>query len=508
MTITSSFCRRGFAVSVPSKRALFLAWLMLAETLAAAGCGGNQAATPGENGGLAGTGGKSQVGSVANTGGTAAGTLGGSFGSGKTSSATTTNPATAYGGTSFATGGASATGGVRNTGGVTASGGSSSQPTAGSSSLASGGTSTGGTKSAGGSTSTSTGGAKATGGSASTTTGGAKSTGGSTSTTTGGAKPTGGTSGTNTTVSTGGNSATGGTTASGTVPIWPKKFCGNITTSNKVDPPGLDFSRHWDQLTPENAGKWGSVQSSATAAFNWTALDTVYAYAEQHGIPFKEHTFIWGAGQPSGTYTLAVVENWIKSYCERYPKTALIDVVNEPPPHTTPTYAKVLGEGESGAWPWIVKSFKLARQHCGSAVLILNDYNNLAYADSQTHYIDIVNDVLANGGPIDALGIQAHDATKLTASQLQASLDALNSKTGLPIYISEYDIGLASDADQLAAFQTHFPLFWNSPYVRGVTVWGWMMGYTWISNSGLVNGTTPRPAMTWLMDYLGRPNVP
>jgi endo-1,4-beta-xylanase len=309
-------------------------------------------------------------------------------------------------------------------------------------------------------------------------------------------------------VATGGHTATGGSFDGGTAPSWPKKFCGNITTQNKVDPPGLNYARHWDQITPENAGKWGSVQPGPSAAFNWATLDAIYAYAEQHNIPFKEHSFVWGAAQPAGTYTSATVENWIKSYCERYPKTSLIDVVNEPPPHTIPTYAKILGEGESGTYPWIVKAFKLARLHCGNAVLILNDYDNLAYASSQAHYIDIVNNVRANGGPIDALGIQAHDASKLTTSQLQASLDTLSAQTGLPIYITEYDISLSKDEEQLAIFQEQFPIFWQSKAVRGVTVWGWIMGYTWVSNSGLVRETTPRPAMTWLMNYLGRPSTP
>jgi hypothetical protein len=39
-------------------------------------------------------------------------------------------------------------------------------------------------------------------------------------------------------------------------------------------------------------------------------------------------------------------------------------------------------------------------------------------------------------------------------------------------------------------------------------MWGWINGSTWVSNSGLVNGTTPRSAMTWLMQQLGRPVPP
>ena len=213
-------------------------------------------------------------------------------------------------------------------------------------------------------------------------------------------------------------------------------------------------------------------------------------------------------GQPAG-YSAATAEAWIKAFCERYPKVALIDVVNEPPPHTTPGYTTELGQGEGGKYPWITKAFKLARTYCGSnAVLILNDYYNIEYASEENHFIEIVNDIKANGAPIDAVGAQAHNTAALTASQLQANLDALNSQTGLPVYITEFDVNKSLDADQLAIYQAQFPVFWNTSYVRGVTLWGWISGRTWQTNSGLVNGTTPRPAMTWLMGYLGRPVPP
>ena len=39
------------------------------------------------------------------------------------------------------------------------------------------------------------------------------------------------------------------------------------------------------------------------------------------------------------------------------------------------------------------------------------------------------------------------------------------------------------------------------PHVKGITIWGYVNGRTWIEGSGLIseNGT-PRPAMTWLLN--------
>jgi endo-1,4-beta-xylanase len=304
----------------------------------------------------------------------------------------------------------------------------------------------------------------------------------------------------------GAGGASGGTSTGGQAPLG--KFVGNITTGNSVDTGGMKYSKYWDQITPENAGKWGSIQSTPTSAFNWSTMDAIYSYTETNHIVFKQHAFVWGSQQPRGTPTLEQVEAWIQAFCERYPNTRLIDVVNEPPPHTTPNYTANLGAGESGQWGWITKAFKLARKHCGNAVLILNDYNNIEYGDQESHFIDIVKQIKAAGAPIDAVGAQSHALRTMSASQLQTNLNRMASETGLPIYITEYDIGEANDATQLATYRAQFPIFQNTAAVHGVTIWGWIDGRTWVANTGLVKGTQPRSAMTWLMGELGRPVPP
>ena len=52
-----------------------------------------------------------------------------------------------------------------------------------------------------------------------------------------------------------------------------------------------------------------------------------------------------------------------------------------------------------------------------------------------------------------------------------------------------------------------FPLFMNTDYVPGITIWGWIYGQTWSEapESGLIRNGSFRPAMTYLMQTLGRP---
>jgi endo-1,4-beta-xylanase len=369
-----------------------------------------------------------------------------------------------------------------------------------------GGAVTGGTSvSAAGGTQTSGTGRSSTGGSMLSA--GSTATGGSSGK--GGAAP-GGTTSTGGSVSPGGTTGTGGTIGTSTTggPSFPARFVGNIDTQGKV---AEDFLKYWDQLTPETAGKWPSVQPTSGDKFNWTVLDTLYAYAEEHKIPFKEMTFVWGSSHPVwiGNLTTTTgpeaVKRWMKSFCDRYPNTRLIDVVNEPPPHTSPPFANAIGGGSNTTWDWVINSFKWAREACPNAVLSLNDYNIIEYASENKRFIDLVNTIKQAGAPIDAIGCQTHGADKLASSTLKPLLEKLINDTGLPVYITEYDIGLADDEQQRAQYADHIPMFWDNPKVKGVTVWGYRYGATFRANTNLLRSDgSARPAMTWLMDFLKR----
>ena len=295
--------------------------------------------------------------------------------------------------------------------------------------------------------------------------------------------------------------------AGGALPM----FVGNITTgfNASMDQGTRKFATYWDQVTPENAGKWGSVQSNVGSAFNWTTLDAIYDYAETNHIIFKQHNFIWGSQQPGGSVDQAAVQKWMTEFCTRYPNTKLIDVVNEPPPHTTPSYANAIGGGTNGDWKWIANAFTWARAACPGAVLILNDYNDIEWPNDNAHMIDIVKKIQAAGAPIDAIGAQSHDLDNgsVSVATVTKLLGQLNSETGLPVYITELDMSTTDDTAQLNLYKQYLPLLMGTSFVKGITIWGWIYGQTWASapNSGLIRNGTPRPAMTYLMEQLGRP---
>ncbi len=277
------------------------------------------------------------------------------------------------------------------------------------------------------------------------------------------------------------------------------RFVGNITTAGRVR---SDFVQYWDQLTPENEGKWGSVEY-ARDAYNWSGLDAAYNYAKQHNIPFKEHTFVWGNQYPQWMDSLspseqaAEIEEWIRDFCHRYPDVDMIDVVNEATPgHAPAGYARrAFGDN------WIIRSFQLARQYCPNAKLILNDYNVLSW--NTEDFIAMATPVV-RAGVVDGIGLQAHGLADWSTSDIERKLNQV-AQLGVPLYISEYDIQKTNDQDQLRVMQSQFPLFYNHPSVAGITLWGYVVGNTWQNGTGLIyNDGRPRPAMTWLMNYLKR----
>jgi endo-1,4-beta-xylanase len=292
--------------------------------------------------------------------------------------------------------------------------------------------------------------------------------------------------------------------SSAQIAVGKSKFVGNIINGS----PPSNFSTYWNQVTPENAGKWGSVEPSRDV-MNWSQLDTIYNYAQQRGYKFKMHTLVWGSQFPSWITSLsqadqrAEIEEWFRLVAQRYPNIWAVDVVNEPVKTPLPFKAALGGDGATG-YDWVVTSYRLARQYFPNALLLINEYGTENDPNARNQYLNIVN-ILRNNGLIDGIGVQAHyfNLDFMSASQMTTALNAY-AATGLPVYISELDItGGGSDSGQLQKYQELFPVIWNHPGVKGITLWGYIVGQTWRSGTGLVNSNgTERPAMTWLKNFV------
>ncbi|MDI6401078.1 endo-1,4-beta-xylanase [Balneolaceae bacterium ANBcel3] len=284
---------------------------------------------------------------------------------------------------------------------------------------------------------------------------------------------------------------------------------------------------YWNQLTPGNAGKWGSVEHEQGVR-DWSALDDKYNYSRRHGVPFRYHVLLWGSQQPGWIEELTeeeqleAIEDWFWAVAERYPDIEYLEVLNEQlPGHGGLPYRDALGgPGETG-WDWIINAFQMARDIFPETTkLMINDYGILGNSTNTTRYLEIIG-LLQERDLIDGIGVQGHHFTvqgspnnpRPTERNIQQTLDRLG-ETGLPVQVTELDIGgnpmledlteEESDQRQLEEYQRIFPVLWEHPSVEGITTWdyrppGWRPQYEMhlVREDG-----SERPAMQWLRQYL------
>jgi endo-1,4-beta-xylanase len=328
---------------------------------------------------------------------------------------------------------------------------------------------------------------------------------------------------------------TGAPLATGTA-----KFLGSAHSPGNAS---LNFGAYWNQVTPENGGKWGSAQPLSpfgpadqgypalpSPVFNFGQARLAYDQARNNGHVFKWHVLFWGNQQPGWIENLPVAKQeeairiWLAAIAREFPDLEQIEVVNEPlhdPPRgaTNGNYIEALG-GDNGlygtGWDWIIRAFELAREYFPTAQLMLNDYSITNDGNATTRYLEIIQ-LLQARGLIDLVGIQGH-AFEFNYNNLAGSAAthtanlARLAAAGLPIYVTEFDIdgidptwGLQDDAAQLARYQALFPVFWESEHVGGVTMWGYVRGGHWRTNQGawlMYPNGAERPALQWLVRYV------
>ena len=306
------------------------------------------------------------------------------------------------------------------------------------------------------------------------------------------------------------------------------KFLGN-TTFNGIPE---DYGTYWNQITPERECTWVIVEKER-GVYDWSGCDQTYNWAKENHATFSFRTLLWGSHYPVWLNGLEVDEtkkaitDWFDAVQEHYPDLEMIEVVNEAVKNGDNyhsgygrgnNFIEALG-GNSGNYEFVVTAFKMARERWPKAILIYNDYNTILWQKEQA--IDLLKKIKAQGAPVDAFGMQFHETTNqgsghycLHSSVLKRALHEAHEQTGLPIYITQYDVGDRDDEFQKKCYMEHIPLLMETEYVAGITLWGYVYGKTWISCgaqeqgcSGLIKDGVERSAMTWLKEYFKDPGT-
>ena len=308
------------------------------------------------------------------------------------------------------------------------------------------------------------------------------------------------------------------------------KFVGNITVNYAVRD---DFGTYWNQITAENECKWESIDKG-NGKYDFSGCDRAYNWAKNHNGKFKFHALIWGSQFPSrlckdnnpnisAEETRQVIDAWFEAVHNHYPDLEMIDVVNEATwtgsnYHSGYDKANSNTDGcQSGSkiiealggdvvngqhtYTFVTTAFKKARALWPDAILIYNDYNTIRW-DTEAA-IDLVKKIIAAGAPVDAYGQQAHDLDDLDGQTMAQTLTHIHDEVGIPLFITEYDLDNSNDQAQANRLAEQFPFMWETPWIAGITFWGYINGTTWRGNTGLLDANgNERESMKWLKKYL------
>lgn len=205
-------------------------------------------------------------------------------------------------------------------------------------------------------------------------------------------------------------------------------------------------------------------------------------------------------------------------YHSRYTDTKIIDALGgDPVVNGKHTYT------------FVAEAFKMARKYFPNSILIYNDYNTIRWQIDEG--INLVQQIIKQGAPVDAYGQQAHDISGMGKDDFAKALTKIHDAVGIPLYITEYDVGSDDDSWQKASYEAQIPFLWETPWIAGITLWGYITGATWINVdakkagdctgtwevcnasdgpngckgcSGLITNGSDRAAMTWLKEYFSK----
>ncbi|WP_214072969.1 endo-1,4-beta-xylanase [Mucilaginibacter sp. dw_454] len=263
--------------------------------------------------------------------------------------------------------------------------------------------------------------------------------------------------------------------------------------------------QEFNSLTPENAMKMGPIHPEE-GRYNWRDADLIVNFAQQHHLKIRGHNLCWHNQTPkwffydgngklvSKTVLLQRLKDHIYQVVGRYKgKIYAWDVVNEAVADDdsqllrNSLWYQICGED------FIAKAFQYAHEADPDAILFYNDYNTEQPQKRERIY-RLLKQLLADGVPINAVGLQAHwSLNKPSTENLIATIKKYAS-LGLQVQITELDISVftsnderipaaAAEQRQAEQYQRVFEVFREfKKELTGVTFWNLSDRSSWLNN--------------------------
>lgn len=201
-------------------------------------------------------------------------------------------------------------------------------------------------------------------------------------------------------------------------------------------------------MTPESSMKWDAI-NPAPGLFEWSDMDNLMQFAEQHDIAVRGHPLVWHRSLPTWVEQTAVedrivhMREFITRVMQRYAdRVAYWDVVNEPLNDSN-------GEMRQSLWfetmgeEYIDIAFAQARELDPTATLVLNEFDIGFAGPKFDGLLQLVDRLLAREVPVDAVGFQMHVFSSFNQFDELAANMAAMAERGLDVHITELDVAIA-----------------------------------------------------------------
>ena len=264
------------------------------------------------------------------------------------------------------------------------------------------------------------------------------------------------------------------------------------------------------QIGFENALKYKHKDSKAKY------LPSVIEWAKERGIGVRGHTLIWPGWRfmhkDSRVFQEGDDAEGLRNFVDRQIIEAAKkwdvtewDVLNEPLDNQE--LQAVLGQQSMAQW------FKLADEYRRNkdTPLLINENRIISAGPKQeariARYVDMIANIIARGGPIEGVGVQARFRTdSISPYEVYQRLERL-AVLDLPIVATEFEIVdtrpnfSPSDLQRAKMTEAYMTILFSHPKVTGINAWTLLNKLTKVSRHGDRPAKTPddRGLLNWDM---------
>lgn len=300
---------------------------------------------------------------------------------------------------------------------------------------------------------------------------------------------------------------------------------GSIAFENPSDVKTRLVMDHFNMLVPENELKFDATEPQQNH-FEYGNAERMVSFAERNNMYMRGHTLAWHqqvAGWVSADgkkndknwnkeQLMAILKNHIMNVVGHFKgRIKEWDVVNEcldddqSIVRNNPEAYKLR---QQSVWntvcgeAYIDSAFVWAHRADPEARLILNDYDNEAMGSAKAQaFYNLAYRLKRQGIPIDGVGMQCHlDAGKVDSLALARNI-ARYAEIGLPVIITELDLGINSRTEanlqqQARDYHRLATIAMTQPNCHALLIWGLSDDMSWRSSSPLLWDASlqPKPA--------------